>query len=120
MMPHAEHWSLPGAITIVDEGSLRVLCLRGDVDSAVVADFREQLRAPQPVVVDAIDAEGVSFISSTGLAVMMRCVELSLAAGRRPVLRASSQSVDRLLGMSGMDDLFPRAHGTAEQAETRW
>ena len=119
MVPHAEDRPLPGAITVENEGSLRVLCLRGDVDSAVVARFREQLRASRPVVLDAIDAAGVSFISSTGLAVMIRCVESSLAAGRRPVLRASSHPVDRLLQMSGMDDLFPRAPGTPEHGGTR-
>ncbi len=118
MGPHAEDGPLPGAITIQDEGSRQVLCLRGEVDSAAVARFRE-LQRSQPAVVDAIDAGGVSFISSTGLAVMIRCVEASSAAGRPPVLRASSHVVDRLVRMFGMDDLFPRTKGTAEQAGTR-
>jgi anti-anti-sigma factor len=118
MAPQAEVWTLPGAITIEDEGSRRVLCLRGEVDSAVVARFR-QLQGSQPAVVDVIDAQGVSFISSTGLAVMIRCAEASLAAGAHPVLRASSHSVDRLLQMFGMNDLFPRTQGTPEQTEPR-
>jgi anti-anti-sigma factor len=118
MRPQADGWTLPGAITIEDEGGLRVLCLRGEVDSAVVARFRQE-QASRPVVVDAIDAQGVSFISSTGLAVMIRCVEASLAAGAHPVLRASSHPVDRLLRMFGMDDLFPPAHDAGDRAEPR-
>jgi anti-anti-sigma factor len=118
MWPLAEGRSQPGVIRIEDEGSRRVLCLRGDLDSAVVARFRE-LRRSEPVLVDEIDADGVSFISSTGLAMMITCVEASFAAGRSPVLRASSHAVDRLLQLSGMDDLFPRAHGTPEQAGPR-
>jgi anti-anti-sigma factor len=118
MGPHAEAWTLPGAITIEDEGDRRVLCLRGEVDSAVVARFRQQ-QGSQPGVVDAVDAQGVSFISSTGLAVMIRCAEASLAAGAHPVLRASSHPVDRLLQMFGMNDLFPRPQDTTERSEPR-
>ena len=118
MGPHAEDVPPPGAITIEDEGGRRVLRLRGELDSAAVARFRE-LRGSEWGVVDAIDADGVSFISSTGLAVMILCMEASLEAGRRPVLRASSHAVDRLVRMFGMDDLFPRTHGAAQGAETR-
>ena len=118
MLPHPEDVPPAGAITVEDQGSLRVLCLRGELDSAAVARFR-QMQGSEPVVVDALDADGVSFISSTGLAVMILCMEASLEAGRRPVLRASSHAVDRLVRMFGMDDLFPRTHGTVQGAETR-
>jgi len=118
MGPHAEDVPTPGAITIEEEGSLRVLRLRGELDSAAVARYQE-LRRSETGVVDAIDAAGVSFISSTGLAVMIRSAEASLAAGRSPVLRASSPAVDRLLQMSGMDDLFLRAPSAPERARTR-
>ena len=98
---------LPGSIDIEDEGDQRVLILRGDLDAAVVTSFRAAHQA-EPVVVDAIDAAEVTFISSTGVAVMLLSVEASRAAGRSPVLRASSHVVDRILGMSGIDDVFRR------------
>ena len=98
---------LPGSIAIEDEGGSRVLVLRGDLDAAVVAAFRAAQGA-QPAVVDAIDAGAVTFMSSTGVAVMLLAVEASRAAGRSPVLRTSSRVVDRLLHMSGIDGLFPR------------
>ena len=59
-------------------------------------------------MVDAIDAGGVTFISSSGLALMLLCVEASVAAGRRPVLRAASHQVDRALQLAGIDSVFPR------------
>jgi anti-anti-sigma factor len=97
-----------GSITIEDEGAdRRVLCLRGDVDTAVATQFtRSQGR--ERVAVDAIDAGAVTFISSSGLALMLLCVEASLAAGRHPMLRAASRPVDRALRMAGIDSVFPR------------
>jgi anti-anti-sigma factor len=103
----------PGSIVVADEGWGRVLLLRGDLDSAVVASF-ETAQRPEPVVVDAIDAAEVTFISSRGVAVMVLAVEASLATGRSPVLRASSPVVDRMLRMSGIDDLLRRPHDAPE------
>ncbi len=104
---------LPGSITIEDEDGRRVLFLRGQLDAAVVASF-EAAQRPTSVVVDAIDAGEVTFISSRGVAVMVLAVEASLAAGRSPVLRASTTVVDRMLRMSGIDDLVRRPGETAE------
>jgi anti-anti-sigma factor len=97
-----------GSITIEHEGSDRhVLCLRGDVDTAVATEFtRSQGR--DRAAVDAIDAGAVTFISSSGLALMLVCVEASLAVGRRPVLRAASRAVDRALQLAGINSVFPR------------
>jgi anti-anti-sigma factor len=112
--PHLEiPVPLPGSIAIEDEGDRRVLLLRGELDGAVVASFKAVQRA-EPVVVDEIDAAAVTFISSTGVAVMLLAVEASLAAGRSPVLRASSHVVDRLLRMSGIDGLFRRPDDTRD------
>ena len=100
--------SAAGAITVEREGAERwVLCLRGDVDTAVATRFTNA-RERQRVVVDAIDAGSVTFISSSGLALMLLCIEASLAAGRRPVLRAASRPVDRALQLAGIDDVFVR------------
>jgi anti-anti-sigma regulatory factor len=108
MRPHREMpGQLPGSIGVEDEGGRRVLFLRGELDGAVVARFRAQ-QGSEPVVVDAIDAAAVTFISSTGVAVMLRCVEASAAAGRTPVLRSSSHVVDQVLEMFLPDRRFAR------------
>jgi len=97
-----------GTITIEREGpDRRVLCLRGDVDTAVATHFTTTQRRER-VVVDAIDAGGVTFMSSSALALLVKTVEASTAAGRHPVLRATSHPVDRALRMSGIEYLFTR------------
>jgi anti-anti-sigma factor len=100
--------SSAGSISIEDEGpDRRVLCLRGEVDTAVATRFTSA-QGRDRVPVDAIDAGSVTFISSSGLALMLLSVEASLAAGRHPVLRAASHQVDRALRMAGVDSVFPR------------
>jgi anti-anti-sigma factor len=97
-----------GTITIEQEGpDRRVLCLRGDVDTAVATGFTSSHRRER-VVVDAIDAEGVTFMSSSALALLLNCVEASLAAGRCAVLRAASHQVDRALRLAGIESVFTR------------
>jgi hypothetical protein len=53
-------WCCPeigsGLIAVQPEGDREVLCLSGEVDGKVVADF--QAVHPDPLVVDAIDAGG--------------------------------------------------------------
>jgi len=99
---------LAGSITIGHEGAdRRVLRLRGDVDTEVATRFSSSQGRRRPVV-DAIDAGSVTFISSSGLALLLMCVEASLAAGRHPVLRTASHPVDRALRMAGIDSVFPR------------
>ena len=97
-----------GAITVeCEEADRWVLCLRGDVDTEVATRFTSS-QGRERVVVDAIDAAGVTFISSSGIALMLLCAEASFAAGRRPVPRAASRPVDRALQLAGIDSVFPR------------
>src|SRR4051812_36361737 len=119
MSPHPGR-PFPGSLTIEHEpGGRRVLCLSGDVDSAVVAEF-EVRQGRLPVVVDAIDAGPVTFLGSSGLAVMVRYAEAAAADGRLPVLRAASGQVDRLVRAAGLDTYFvrPGADHPAGQNET--
>jgi anti-anti-sigma factor len=97
-----------GVIAIQREtADQRVLCLSGDVDTEVATRFAHA-QGRERVVVDAIDAGAVTFISSSGLALMLRCAEASAAAGRHLVLRSASHSVDRALQLAGLDTVFPR------------
>jgi anti-anti-sigma factor len=115
MSPKPEHLRpFPGSLTIEHEaGGQRVLRLSGDVDSAVVAEYASR-QGELPVVVDVIDAGAVSFLGSAGLAVMVRCVEAAAAVGRRPILRAASGPVDRLLRVAGLETYFPRSEASGE------
>ena len=110
--------ALPGYITLERQGDHRVLCLRGELDTAVAERFKTH-QGREPMVIDVIDAAAVSFMSSTALAVLARCAEASLAVGRRPVLLASSPAVDRILQLSGLQDAFASPPTTPGRAETR-
>jgi anti-anti-sigma factor len=103
-----------GSIAIEREGrDARVLRLRGDVDTAVATQFTST-QGRNRVPVDAIDAGDVFFICSSGLALLLLYTEASVAAGRRPVLRAASHQVERALRLAGIDDLFPRPDSDPE------
>ena len=94
---------LPGLITVEAEGDRRILCLRGDIDAAVVARFKQE-QGREPPAIDAIDAGDVSFLSSTGIAVLVRCAEAAVAAGRNPpALRSASPVTMRVLDLAGLD-----------------
>ena len=98
-----------GSITIEHEGAdVRVLCLRGDVDTEVATRFTSA-QGRERAVVDAIDAIDVTFICSSGLALLLLSVEASRAAGRNPTLRAASRTVERALQLAGIDSVIPRA-----------
>ena len=74
-----------GAITIEREGpDRRVLCLRGDVDTAVATRFTSS-QGRERVVVDAIDAAGVTFISSSGIALIAQQSRTRRKAAQPPV-----------------------------------
>ena len=100
---------LPGSMTVEAEGDRRILVLRGDIDSAVVARFTKEQGRELPAI-DAIDAGAVSFLSSTGIAVLLRFSEAAIAAGRaRPALRSASRVTTRVLELAGLDvGVLPR------------
>jgi ABC-type transporter Mla MlaB component len=106
-----------GTITIEHEGPTGACCafavrwIPRSATQFTTAQRRER------VVVDAIDAESVTFVSSSALALLLTCVEASLAAGRHPVLRAASHQVDRALRLAGIDSVFPRPQPESEPTD---
>jgi anti-anti-sigma regulatory factor len=53
--------------------------------------------------VAAIDAGAVTFISSAGVALMLRCAHAASTDGRPVLLRRSARCVDRVLQQMGLD-----------------
>ncbi|MGY1729830.1 STAS domain-containing protein [Geodermatophilus sp. SYSU D01062] len=104
--PASHPLHLPGAVTLQREPDGLVLHLTGEVDAAVVGRFTAD-PDHQPTPVAAIDAGAVTFISSAGLALMLRWAQA--AGGGRPVLlRRSARCVDRVLQQTGLDAQFSR------------
>ena len=96
---------LSGAVTLEREPDGLVLCLTGEVDAAVV-DRSTADPDHQPVPVAAIDAGAVTFISSAGVALMLRWADAARTGGRPVVLRRSARCVDRVLQQMGLDTQF--------------
>jgi anti-anti-sigma regulatory factor len=105
----AEHASdplrLPGAVALERQPDGLVLCLTGEVDAAVVARYTA---GPdhEPVPVAAIDAGAVTFISSAGVALMLRWAQAASTDGRPVLLRRSARCVDRVLQQMGLHAQF--------------
>jgi len=89
------------------------------VDSATVADY-ENRHGRVRAVVDVIDAGGVTFLGSAGLALMLRCAEIAAESGPLPVLRAASDPVERLLHLAGVGNFFRRAETGSPGARDEW
>ena len=96
---------LPGAVTLEREPDGLVLRLTGEVDAAVVDRFTAD-PDHQPAPVTALDAGAVTFISSAGVALMLRWAQTSSLGGRPVLLRRSARCVDRVLQQMGLDARF--------------
>jgi hypothetical protein len=55
-----------------------------------------------------VDAGAVTFIDSAGLVFLVGRLQASEDAGRPLQLRATSPALDRVLGLTGLYELFPR------------
>lgn len=104
----------PGAVWLEPGEGGQVLHLRGDVDAATV-DRWEQDRSSagagaQDVVV-AVDASAAAFLTSTGVALLVRETDAYRRAGGRPELRHPTRAILQVLRLTGMADLFDVAGG---------
>jgi anti-sigma B factor antagonist len=94
-----------------DEGGVRILTLRGELDLATAPSACVRLdaarRRPRPRVV--VDLSGVRFCDSTGLRALLGAAnEVAAAAGRLAiVVPADDGPIARLLTVSGARELLP-------------
>jgi anti-anti-sigma factor len=98
---------LPGSAAVQWEGEHAVLSLTGEVDTFVIDGF-ERLYGTRSVPVDIIDAGAVTFMSASGISLMLGCLNASTEIGRAVTLRQTSPCVDRLLGLVGLQSTFRR------------
>jgi anti-sigma B factor antagonist len=101
--------SLGTCPTVRDGGSDEsVVELRGDIDLKSVPGWRKTVDdtlAGQPSVL-VLDLGQVTFMDSMGLSLLLDVLKRTRAEGTRTVLRDLPPSVDRLLQLSGIRDLF--------------
>ncbi len=92
-------------LTEVHEGEVLLLSVRGELDIATASSLDERLRAlldeHHQVVLDLSE---LSFLDSTGLAVLVRAAQMAEGAGGGFAVRAVSSSAQRVLELSGVAD----------------
>ena len=102
----------------VDDSGVPVLLVAGEVDMATAPRFGEavsaRVAAGEPFVVDL---EGVDFLSSAGLAVLVDAREQTAGHDLRWAVVATRPTVTRPLEITGLLDLLP-VHGSLADAVT--
>lgn len=94
-----------GCITMGREGDTQVLRLVGDIDTDAVIAF-DQSGVSDGRVIGVVDLEEVTFLSSTGVALIIRQTQPARDRGDLPVLRGLTERARRILQITGTMALF--------------
>jgi len=97
------------SITVESDASegLAIVRVVGDVDLWSVDDLRKELGQVQPTVSNLIvDLTGVSFIDSTGIGVLVSCLQDVRKAGGRMGLVIAQPHIHRVLQVTNLDQVF--------------
>jgi anti-sigma B factor antagonist len=98
----------PFRLTVSGSADRTIVSLEGELDLATAPQLREQLvtlaeREDSDIVVDLTR---LAFIDSTGLSVLVMALNRSRATGGSIVLRNPSDSVMRILEITGLVSVF--------------
>ncbi|NEK56359.1 STAS domain-containing protein [Geodermatophilus sabuli] len=93
-----------GWFEVVQEAEGPVLHLRGDVDSPLVHDIHAGGVDEASLV--AVSVEGVGYIDSTGLSMLVRWAQSAARCGRPAVIRRATPRFCRVLELAGIAMLF--------------
>jgi anti-sigma B factor antagonist len=100
--PHGQ----PGEVSVVYDDDQTLICLSGEIDQDLLdhLDFaqRQAIQRDLPV---RIDVSAVTFMDSTGLALIVRVVAAERAHSRRVTVIGAAGTVDELLQISGVNRL---------------
>ena len=102
----------PGEIRIGSEidGTSCVILVEGELDHASAGDLERALKAAEKSdsAQIVLDLSGLTFIDSTGLALLVDAVKHSRQnADRLRVKRSEAIGVQRILEMTGVEDRIP-------------
>lgn len=92
-----------------EEGTCVVVSVRGELDIATAAALRDallRLLHDEDVPDLVVDTSGLSFVDSSGLAVLLMASRRWGEAGKRIVLRDPSPTVVRLVDLTGVRRAF--------------
>ena len=95
-----------GCITRDSEDGIGVLRLRGDIDCDAVAAYERRQTPPDGPSITVVDLSAVTFLSSSGVAFLIRQTQASRDLGQLPTLRGVTGRARRILTMTGTGRLF--------------
>ena len=95
------------AIDVSIADGTRVVVVFGEVDLAVSDRLRESLLVGDEDLV--VDLTRVSFLDSSGIAVLLRAHRRQVTNGHQFALRGANGAVSRVLEITGVYELLPRA-----------
>ena len=98
-------------VTVLDDGTTRLVALRGDVDIATVGRAEvvlldALLTGPETVV---LDLARVTFLDSCGLHLAMNATQVAAAQGVRFIVVPGPPHVQRIFALAGVASVVPFA-----------
>ncbi|MGY1704585.1 STAS domain-containing protein [Geodermatophilus sp. SYSU D00697] len=93
-----------GSFEVVHETGGPVLHLRGDVDAPLVS--RMQADGLDVGELVAVHVDGLGYIDSSGLALLVRWARSADGAGRPAVVRCASRRFRQVLELTGLTPMF--------------
>lgn len=91
-------------LTVLSTDDPRAVQLTGDIDSHTAEDLEDHLESLGVQADVVLGLEGVGFIDSSGLRVLIGAHQRLEDAGNRLVLRSASDAVVRLVEITGLTD----------------
>lgn len=103
--------SEPSSFAVVADraGTQLTLYVQGDVDAHTAPQLREAFdrHAAQPADRVWLDLAAVTFIDSSGLVVLQQMHQATIDAGATFKIADLSHPVDRILRLTGLDEVIP-------------
>lgn len=103
----------PGEMRIRSEreGDVHTIALQGELDLATVAALEQELERVEATDAATIvlDLSGLTFMDSTGVRLLVTAHSRLRADGSRLSLRRGPAAVQRVMELSGVDELLPFA-----------
>ena len=95
-------------LSTTSKGTCAVVTVDGEIDLDNASDLSEvALAAMQEIGPSVVlDLSGVTFMDSTGLKVLLAVHKRAELAGGRLVLAGPTRSVNRVVGITGFDQMF--------------
>jgi len=103
-----------------EAGDWTIVEVKGEVDLYTAPRLKEELSslADQGRIHIAVDLEGVEFLDSTGLGVLIGSLRRCRERGGALALVAPREAVQKVLRITGLDKVFP-IHATVQEATAR-